>query len=153
MERGKLEVPGSFSGLLNWLICGAHSNGPLFASASGDVATPSVTLLRSRVAFPEQQLTNERKKRKVHDSELLGRLFATEKWVRAASTSSETPLMWQFALEQEVASLREQLSAAVPTSPIDDESEHSSLRVELTCANAMVGKPRAEVQTGRDQLK
>lgn len=58
----------------------------------------------------------------------------------------------QSALKQKVASLRKHLSAAVATASADAESRLTSARKELGLTNEMIGKLRAELQTGRDQM-
>lgn len=71
LEREDLEISSSFDGLLERLIVGVRSGGPLFATSSGDISTPSVTTLRNRVGLLEQ-LHDGRHVLKVHGSELLG---------------------------------------------------------------------------------
>lgn len=153
MERGELEIPDSFSGMLDWLIHGACLGGLASAAPLSDIIAPSVSSLCDRVASLERQLATEGQKRKGRESQNLGRLSAADDRAQAASTSAETLLKRRFAREQEVALLWDQLSAAGPTSSVHAKSKLSSLREELTAASAMIGKVQEVVQTGRDQLE
>lgn len=70
-----------------------------------------------------------------------------------ASTFAEASLKSHSALKQEVVSLREQLSAAVPASSVDAESKLASILQKLTASKVMIIKLRAGVQTGSDQVE
>lgn len=54
LKQGELEVPSPLNSILEWLIVGARSGGPRFATPSGKIVTLSVTTLRNRVAPLEQ---------------------------------------------------------------------------------------------------
>lgn len=56
-------------------------------------------------------------------SKLLGRLSAADERAKAASSSAKALLKKWSALEQEAASLRDKLSAAVWTSSVDADSK------------------------------
>lgn len=97
-------------------------------------------------------MTVEGQKRGVCESELLGRVTAADEQAQEASVSAEASLKERSAVNQEVASVAVQLSAASLTSSIETELKFVSPREELAAVNAKIGELRAEMQTGRYQL-
>lgn len=110
-------------------------------------------MLHDRVASLELQLSADEQKLKSRESELLGWCSVAYERVQAASTFAKALIKRQSALSQKVASLRDQLSAAVWTNSVDFHSKFASLREKLTAANAMVGKMRAQLQSEHKQLE
>lgn len=123
-----------------------------YASPSGDIATPGVTVLRTSIASLEQELQAREERLKARELDCRSQLFAADGRVQTASTSTEASLKRQSALEQGVAFLRDQLSAAIPTQSVDVKSGLASFCKELAAANDMIGKLRAEMKTGADQM-
>lgn len=97
-------------------------------------------------------MQTDEEKLKVREPEFLGRLSAAGEQEQMASTSAAAFVKRRSALEQEVAFLRDQLSAAVSTPMAGVESKLASVREDLAAANHSIGKLRAEVQTGRVQM-
>lgn len=94
-----------------------------FDTPSGDIATQGITLLLIRIVSVEQRLQAGEEMLKVQKHDLLCRLSAADERVQTASTFVEASLKRQSALEQEVASHRDQLSAAVSTSTVEVKSK------------------------------
>lgn len=147
LETGELGVPSSLNGLLDWLIVGARTGAPLFTAPSGDIATPGVTELRTRIASLQQQLQAGKERLKTRESELLGRLSAAKEQAQTAFISTEASLKRQSALNKEVASLRNQLSASFSAPSVDVESKLASVREKLAAANDTFCKLCAKVKT------
>lgn len=56
LEQNELDGLSSLNSLLDWFIVGACSGDPLFATPSGDKATPVVTMLHNCIASLKQHL-------------------------------------------------------------------------------------------------
>lgn len=138
--------------MLDWLFAGARTGAALFATKSGDIGSPGITVLRTRIAFLEQQLQAEEEKLNDRELELPCLLSAASDQVRTDLTCAETSLKRQSALEQEVVSLQNQLSVAISTSKVDVESKLPSVREKLAAANDIIGKLPVEVQTDCNQM-
>lgn len=152
LEKDEREAPSSFNGLLDWVNVCARKGVPLLDTLSGDIAAPGVTLLPTRISSLEQKFHAGEKSLKARHLQLLGRLSKDDWRVQVVFTSTKAFLKRQSALEQEMASLRDRLSAALSTPSVEVESELSSVREDLAATNDTIGKLRAEMKKCRDTM-
>lgn len=108
--------------------------------------------MRCDIASLEQELRAGEENLKFWESELLSRLFAADERAWEAFTSAEASLQKQSALEQELASLKDQLAVTGSFPLLDFESKNASVYEEMAVPSHKISKLCADVQTGCNQM-
>lgn len=135
----------------DWLFASARTDALLFATPSSDITASGIATLHTLIAQIEQQPQASEEKLKARESDFCDRLSAADERPWKASVSAKASFKQQSALEQEVASFRDQLTADISTK-VDVESKIVSVLEELAIANDKIGRLRAELTMGRDKM-
>lgn len=136
---------------MHWYIVGFRTDASLFSLALADIATAGINALCSQRL---DQVGNETRRGEDASPEKQPSWW-TFCWLGARldvfcyhkNVSSAT-----FSLEQVVASLWDILSAVISTLTVDIESKISCVFEELAAANDKIGKLRADLQMGRNEM-